>query len=233
MTVMTSAERVVMPGPYRLFDHCHVDDHMLVVLSGEITEDGVTYRAGDVRLSSPADRHFLAFAPMTTCLVVAGCVPQLSCGSRRILHLDMDLVNRLGAELSASSFVRDVAARDVPEWLAEFEHVRLAGRMVTTKSIDAAARMAGVSREHLARTYRRHFGMSVTEAIKARRLHTAWDAVTRSAMPLAHIADASGFADQSHMTRQFTEWIGMAPAAVRRASQKVTRLQDGTLALAL
>ena len=233
-----------MPGRYRLFDHRHDSDHMLVVLSGEIVEDGVTYRAGDARFSSGADRHFLTFARATTCLVIADGVPSLGCGSRRVAHLGEDLTHRLidtgssrlGEDVDAlveSALIRDTAAREVPSWLAEFEHLRAAGQMVNARGIDAAARMAGVSREHLARSYRRHFGTSVTSAIKARRLHAAWDSVTQSTMALADVAGLSGFADQSHMTRQFAEWIGLTPAAVRRAAQEVTRLQDGTLALAL
>jgi AraC-like DNA-binding protein len=241
---MPSVEQVIVPGRYRLFDHQHHSDHVLVVLSGEIVEDGVMYRAGDVRLSSAADRHFLTFTAPTTCFVLDGRVPRIACGSRRIVHLGADFMNGLAdrgpvplddriASLVESALVRDVAARDVPPWLAEFEDVRLAGGMVNARNIDVAARMAGVSREHLARSYRRHFGNSVTGGIKARRLHTAWDAVTRSHMALADIAGASGFADQSHMTRHFVEWIGLTPAGARRAAREVTRLQDGTLALAL
>jgi AraC-like DNA-binding protein len=239
---MLHVERVFMPGPYRFFDHRHDADHMLVVLSGAVVEDGATYGAGDVRFSSAADRHFLTFAPATSCLVVAGDVPPLGCGTRRIGRLDLDAVDHFaacsGARLVdrvaswvASGAVRDLAMREVPSWLAEFEDVRVAGRLVNAKTIDIAARIAGVSREHLARSYRRHFGHSVTDAIKARRLHAAWDAITQSSLALAEVAGTSGFADQSHMTRHFTEWIGLTPAAVRRIARQVTRLQDGTLAV--
>lgn len=204
----------------------------------------MTYRAGDVRLSSASDRHFLTVAASTLCLVIGRGVPGLGCGSRRIVHLDAALMHHLAtchherledavAALTQSTRIREAAERTVPAWLAEFEDVRLAGRLVTTRGIDTAARMAGVSREHLARSYRRHFGTTVTDAIKARRLHAAWDALTRSATGLADIADESGFSDQSHMTRHFSEWIGLTPAAVRRAAHQVTRLQDGTLTFSM
>ncbi len=207
-----------MPARSRLFDHRHGGDHMLVVQSGEISEDGVTYRAGYVRLSSAADRHFLTFATAATCFVVESGVPPITFGSRRVVHLGAEVVNRLAAcdreglcdrtrTLVESAMIRDAAARDVPTWLAEFEQVRIAGRLVTAKGIDS------------------------TGAIKARRLHGAWDAVTESELPLAEIAHDEGFADQSHMTRHFVEWIGVTPAGIRRAARQVTRLQDGTLAL--
>lgn len=227
-----------MPGRRRLVDHRHDTPHLLVVLSGEVIEDGVTYRRGDVRVSSPDDRHFLAFTAPTRCLVIEGAVPPLTLGSRRVVRLP-SLAEQLGREtcdervtrLVNSPLLADALARELPPWLAELEDVRLKGRLVGARGIGAVARLAGVSREHLARTYRRHFGTSITEAIKARRLRDAWDAVTLTADPLAQVADACGFADQSHMTRHFTRWVGLSPAAARRAARQVTRLQDGGFAL--
>lgn len=237
---MTIVERVTIPGRCRLVDHRHDSPHLLVVLSGEVIEDGVGYRCGDVRVSSPEDRHFLTFTAPTRCLVIEGAVPSPTLGTRRIVRLP-SLAEQLGRDpsdervtrLANSRLLADILARALPPWLAELEDVRLKGRLVGARGIGAVARLAGVSREHLARTYRRHFGTSITEAIKARRLRDAWDAVTLTADPLAQIADGCGFADQSHMTRHFTRWVGLTPAAARRAARQVTRLQDGGFALGL
>ncbi len=38
----------------------------------------------------------------------------------------------------------------------------------------------------------------------------------RSEMSLAEIADACGFSDQAHMTRDLTRWFGVTPAGLRR-----------------
>jgi AraC family transcriptional regulator len=87
------------------------------------------------------------------------------------------------------------------------------------------ARDAGVSREHLARSYRRHFGTSISNALRARRHRAGFDLLTQSARPLAEVAAASGYADQSHMTRDVRIWIGQTPGALRQAS-RITSIQD-------
>jgi AraC-like DNA-binding protein len=172
--------------------------------------------------------------------VIEGHVPSPASGVRRVVRIPE--VARLMSRATGSDALLTVAHRQVlldavaeepPAWLAELERVLRHGRRLHTRRIADVARRAGVSREHLARTYRRYFGTSITEAIKARRLHSAWDALTSTATTLAEIADESGFADQSHLTRHFTDWIGVSPAAARLAARKVTRLQDGSLAFAV
>jgi AraC-like DNA-binding protein len=223
-----------MPGRVALIDHSHPSAHMLVVLGGEIHEDGRLYRAGDIRLSTARDRHFLRFAQPSHCLIIEGVAPPVNAGSRRVLRVPA-FVTRLRAATGAEEAValaatRDFDAfledRDPPSWLTELEQRRTEGRFIRSTSVETIARMAGVSREHLARSYQRHFGTSVTEALRTRRLHQAYDAVTGSSQPLADVAAVCGFSDQSHMTRQFADWIGFTPGALRKARRHVTSVQD-------
>ncbi|WP_420807999.1 helix-turn-helix domain-containing protein [Aliidiomarina minuta] len=51
--------------------------------------------------------------------------------------------------------------------------------------------------------------------------------LSHSDMPLAQIAVELGYADQSHMTHQFSRFFGQPPA---RARQHVAFLQDQNLA---
>jgi len=51
--VMASVEWVTMAAGATLLDHTHRANHMLVVLDGEIHEDGQVYQAGDIRISAP------------------------------------------------------------------------------------------------------------------------------------------------------------------------------------
>jgi AraC-like DNA-binding protein len=234
------AERVVMQAGQRLIDHRHNDPHLMVVIAGEVVEDGETYRSGDVRISAAADRHFLRFDGRAQCVVIEGRVPSSASTVRRVVNIPEValLMSRATASdalvtLAHRQVLLDAIAVEPPAWLAELDDVLRHGRGLHTRRIADVARQAGVSREYLARTYRRYFGTSITAAIKARRLHTAWDALTSTATPLAVIADESGFADQSHLTRHFTDWIGVSPAAARRTAKKVTRLQDGSLAFAV
>lgn len=225
-----------MPAGTRLLDHQHAEIHWLVVMSGAVREDGVIYGPGTIRSSRPADRHFLVFETFSRCLILSGDLPQPA-GIRRVLPAtaltaclrESGCTDRTVVSLTTSE-VADVVGEDVPSWLAEADAVCRANR-VGPKDIARLAQLAGVSREHLAREYRRYFGTSVTDTIKSARLRAAWDAVVGTCDPLSEVAMVNGFADQSHMTRQFSQWIGLTPAALRRWSSEVTRLQDGSLAL--
>jgi len=64
--LVSSVESIEIPHPHVLLDHTHAAAHVLVMLAGEIVEDGRTYGAGDVRLSAAGDRHFLRFTSATS-----------------------------------------------------------------------------------------------------------------------------------------------------------------------
>jgi AraC-like DNA-binding protein len=70
--------------------------------------------------------------------------------------------------------------------------------------------ITGLSRYALARHFRACLGTSPHRYLVLRRLDAA-RALIRRGTPLAEAALASGFADQSHMTRQFTRAYGMSP----------------------
>ncbi len=80
-------------------------------------------------------------------------------------------------------------------------------------------RIAGLDRWTIARQFRAAFGTSPDRYRTMRRLGVARRAIA-AGTPLAEAAAAAGFADQSHMTRQFGRAYGMTPgrfAAVTRA----------------
>ena len=70
--------------------------------------------------------------------------------------------------------------------------------------------VTGLSRYAVARHFRACFGTSPYRYLVMRRLARARSLIRRGA-PLADAALASGFADQSHMTRQFSKAFGMPP----------------------
>ncbi|MBL8837847.1 MAG: AraC family transcriptional regulator [Alphaproteobacteria bacterium] len=83
--------------------------------------------------------------------------------------------------------------------------------------LSAIAREAGLSRFHLARAFRRRFGMSPSEFRRLRRLDRARGLLARGAAPCEAAADA-GFADQAHLTRLFKRAYGVTPGQYRRAT---------------
>lgn len=72
-------------------------------------------------------------------------------------------------------------------------------------------RIAGADRFTLARHFRRAFGTSPDRYRTMRRLDLARNAIQRG-LPLVRAAAHAGFADQSHMTRQFKRTYGLTPA---------------------
>ena len=74
------------------------------------------------------------------------------------------------------------------------------------------ATAGGVSRYQLVRGFMRDLGMTPHAYLVQRRISFARRLI-RDGMALAEAAAASGFADQSHMTRTFTSRYGVTPRA--------------------
>jgi AraC-like DNA-binding protein len=81
------------------------------------------------------------------------------------------------------------------------------GAAVTSAALEA---VTGMSRYALARHFRACLGTSPYRYVVMRRLDRA-RALIRGGAPLADAALSSGFADQSHMTRQFKQAYGLSP----------------------
>lgn len=86
----------------------------------------------------------------------------------------------------------------------------------TPRTLDQLARIAGLGRFQLARAFVRVTGLPPHAYILQRRLHLARCLIEASHLPLAEIAIAGGFADQSHLTRHFARVFGLPPGAYRR-----------------
>jgi AraC family transcriptional regulator len=98
--------------------------------------------------------------------------------------------------------------RDVEQMLQEDY-----GRRVTLAELSEATRLHPSS---LARGFRLETGVTIGEYLNRIRVQHACRLIAEQHTPLAEIADACGFADQSHMTRVFKSVTGIAPGALRR-----------------
>jgi AraC-like DNA-binding protein len=74
-----------------------------------------------------------------------------------------------------------------------------------------------LSTRQLTRAFRASFGMSPYRWLLDRRIETAKHFLATTAMPLAEIAIACGFANQSHFTKVFARFVGGGPGEWRRA----------------
>ena len=83
-------------------------------------------------------------------------------------------------------------------------------------SVPEVAELAGVHPGYLAELFRKHFGVSLGEWVRNRRLEFARAALRSTDTPIAAIAFQAGFADQSHLTRLFLARFGVTPGEYRR-----------------
>jgi AraC family transcriptional regulator len=83
-------------------------------------------------------------------------------------------------------------------------------------SIASLAARAGVHGGHLCRAFRQDYGQSVAGFVRDVRVGAAKTFLEDGQSPLAEIALATGFADQSHFSRVFKQAVGMTPAVYRR-----------------
>jgi AraC family transcriptional regulator len=107
-----------------------------------------------------------------------------------------------------------------PRWLGSAEEF-LRARMGEPVGLSEVASAVGVSAAHLARVFRARYGISV--GAYGRRLRLDWAAaeIARTDGPIADIATAAGFADQSHFTRLFRRHLGTTPARYREEARRV------------
>lgn len=108
--------------------------------------------------------------------------------------------------------------RSRPAWLrrclelieAEF------GSPLTVQDI---ARRTGIHPVHLSREFRRRFGESLGQYANKVRVRHACALMTDEGAPLALVAAATGFTDQSHLCRVFKSLLGCTPSEFRRVAR--------------
>ncbi|MDR3762827.1 MAG: AraC family transcriptional regulator [Acidobacteriota bacterium] len=97
----------------------------------------------------------------------------------------------------------------------EFMEANLGSDFGLTQIASACA--ASVS--SLTRGFRASLGTSPHRWVLTRRIARAQRLIYEGAMPLSEVAACCGFADQSHLTRQFQRQVGSSPAAWRRQTR--------------
>ena len=95
-------------------------------------------------------------------------------------------------------------------------HARLADAPLQPPTLTELAVMAGISKFQLLRRFEKAYGLTPYAWLLQQRTELARRHI-RSGASLADAAAASGFADQSHMTRIFTRQFGFTPGALRQA----------------
>lgn len=135
-------------------------------------------------------------------------------------------IEALALELLASAARiegRPSEGRRPPLWLRRVVDY-LQAHVLEPSDLDTLTGIAGVTPSYLVRAFRRHQGLSLASYTRRLRLDWAAERLTSTDAPIAEIALAAGFADQSHFTRVFRRELGTPPASFRRS----TRLEPRT-----
>jgi AraC family transcriptional regulator len=98
-----------------------------------------------------------------------------------------------------------------PAWVGD-ARAWVSDRMIST---EALARRLDLHPGYVAQAYRFAAGEGIGETLRRRRVEAASALLRRTQLPLAEIALAAGFCDQSHMNRCFAAVLGRTPLRVR------------------
>ena len=79
------------------------------------------------------------------------------------------------------------------------------------------AQECGLSTSHFSRAFHRTVGAAPHHWLLTHRIKVAKQKLRDRRLPLAEVALTCGFADQGHLTRVFTRFVGVSPGAWRRA----------------
>ncbi|MBF8186736.1 AraC family transcriptional regulator [Nonomuraea sp. K274] len=96
-------------------------------------------------------------------------------------------------------------------------------RVMDDLTIDDLARSTGTSRYAVYRAFHAKYGLPPSDYQRQLRLRAARTLIA-DGTPIAEAATATGFADQSHLTRWFTRYFGLTPGTYRQATTPDTAL---------
>ncbi len=148
---------------------------------------------------------------------VALAAHRMSSELRRSDDLSDFAIESLALDMIVTA-ARFEAAIGAPGWLTradEIVHDTFRQRV----SVADIAQEVGVHRAKLARVYKQHRGLAIGTHVRQLRLAWVASMLTKSTESLSSIAIQAGFADQSHLTREFKRHYGLPPGAYRSATR--------------
>lgn len=131
-------------------------------------------------------------------------------------------VEALVYELCAHVAKRGSEELHEPAWLRQAD-VAVREGFRDPLDLRRLAASIGVHPTHLCRAFRRFRGYTISDAIIGARVQHVARRLADSNESLAEIASATGFTDQSHMTRTFKRVTGTPPGGYRRGSDVSVR----------
>ena len=237
--VATAAAAAEHAYPAGLFaaSHFHENSYLTIILAG-----GTTERFGrrteqlsptSVHLMLAGERHSNDYRTDTRCLhlevdaMLRADVPPGPIQHPRAMLLGgriYDAFSR-GDDLAIEELLYALFAQstrsfaDAPRWLArviEVLHDSFDAKVLLRELAD----LASVHPAHLCREFHLRTGRTIGAYVRGLRIARACALLSRSQTPLAEIALACGFVDQSHFATTFRRAMRVTPGQYRRASRQ-------------
>lgn len=232
----TSAAEHAYPAGLFAAPHFHDHSYLTIILAGETTERFARRTeqlpATSVQLMLAGERHSNDYRTDTRCLhlevdaMLHADVPPGPIHHPRAMFLGGRIYDefRRGDDLAIEELLYALFAQstrsftDAPRWLArviESLHDSFDAKVLLRE----LARLAGVHPAHLCREFHRRTGRTIGAYVRELRVTRACALLSRSDKPLAEIALACGFADQSHFATTFRRAMRVTPGQYRRESR--------------
>ncbi|MCU0634911.1 MAG: helix-turn-helix domain-containing protein [Gemmatimonadaceae bacterium] len=130
---------------------------------------------------------------------------------------------RCRPELAPADVAREatqlIASVDAVTTLARHAAARIAAGALDVHSVETLATELGVSDRHLRRVLERELGASPAALAQTRRLLTAKQLLTDTALPVSQVAYAAGFSSLRRFNALFRTRYRLAPSALRRGAR--------------
>lgn len=139
----------------------------------------------------------------------------LEAAPRTTLHLEAFLLPLIAELLNETK----AAADGLPAWLQSALVVADDFKVLRDGAAGLVA-MTGKSHAHVSRSMQKHFGMTPSDYMNARRMHHASRLLTGTPDTLADIAQTLGISNMSHFHRLFLARFSMTPRRYREKNQK-------------
>jgi len=125
---------------------------------------------------------------------------------------------RIGHQALLTAILAEFASSLTEPTHAWVEQVRghIRKHLAERLTLDALARVAGLSRFHFARAFKRATGETPLQAVRAIRLQHARQLILGTSLPLKAIAEQSGLGNVYSLSRAFRQCLDIPPGKLRR-----------------
>jgi len=215
-----AADSVIMFGPGEVHTGVPANDagwSYRMMYPGESLVRFVAREATGRDVTPKFDRSFARDADLAGRLRATHIVLE---GDTDHLRKECSLLETLGELIirHASTLITEPATVPATRSGAALRRVRdlLEAEYARTVTIRELAVEAGLSTFHLIRVFRAQFGLPPYKYLEQVRIQQARRLI-RLGFPLTHVVHATGFSDQSHLTRYFKRIVGVTPGTYARA----------------